>query len=74
MRQNNKHLDQNEVAAMPVQTDGQTAAGCTDDKANAVMNEFMSIFLHLYLFIFFPQIYLLYFQRFGSGLDLFKRV
>ncbi len=55
MRQNNKHLDQNEVAAMPVQTDGWTAAGCTDDKANAVMNELMSIFLHFYLFIFFPN-------------------
>lgn len=44
MRQNNKHLDQKKVAAMPVQTDGGTAAGCTDGKANAVMNEFMSIF------------------------------
>ncbi len=56
MRQNNKHLDQNEVAAVPVQTDGQTAAGCTDDKANAVMNEFMSIFLYSFIFyIFFPK-------------------
>lgn len=49
MRQNNKHLDQKKVAAMPVQTDGQTAAGCSDDNANAVMNEVMSIFIHLYL-------------------------
>lgn len=49
MRQNNKHLDQNEVAAMPVQTDGLNAACCTGDKANAVINEVMSIFLHLYL-------------------------
>lgn len=72
MRQKNKHLDQNEVAAMPVQTDGRIAAGYTDDKVNAVMNEFMSIFLHFYLFIFF--LILLHFQRFGSGLDLFKQV
>lgn len=65
MRQNSKHLDQNEVAAMPVQTDGQTGAGCTDDKAKVVMNKFMSIFLHLYLLKKNSLFYLLHFQRPG---------
>lgn len=50
MRQNSKHLDEIEVAAISEQTDGQTAAGCPDDKRNAVMNECMSVFLH-FMFI-----------------------
>lgn len=56
MRQNSKHLDEIEVAAIPEQTDGQIAAGCADDKCNAVMNECMSVFLHFMFINFFSQI------------------
>lgn len=48
MRQNSKHLDQKNK-----ETDGQIAAGCTDDKVNAVMNKIhVLIFTFIFIYIF----------------------
>lgn len=51
---------------MTEQTDGQTAAGCTDDKANAVMNEFIYLSLHLYLFIYMHHNFIYLFIAFSE--------
>lgn len=64
MRQNSKHLDQNEITTLPMQTD-KIQQDRLIFKANSEYMYFFKMFIFMTIF---PYL-LLHFQKFGSDLD-----